>query len=165
MSEKRKSWQLSPEERAKLREIVKEEKTCERCCEDAASHLLHGDALCEDCYKGAKSLEDAERRASGRQIDYAELALGVEERDTEIGMLRADAATMAGEIERLTTALAAANAKIDELKRAGDALNASWWAEHADRVTAETNLGLAQSEARALREELRRMTMPDGGGM
>jgi len=83
----------------------------------------------------------------------------------EINMLRADAATMAGEIERLTTALTAANAKIDELKRAGDALNASWWAEHTDRVTAETNLGLAQSEARALRDEVRRLSAPDGGGM
>jgi len=72
----------------------------------------------------------------------------------EIGILRADAATMQAEIERLTTVLTIANAKIDELKAAGDALNASWWAEHTDRITAETNLGLCQSEARALRAEL-----------
>ena len=81
----------------------------------------------------------------------------------EIGMLRADAATMASEIERLSAELTKALAKIDELKKSGEALNASWWAEHTDRVTAETNLGLCQSETRALRDELHRANRMNWG--
>lgn len=59
----------------------------------------------------------------------------------EIEILRADAATMAAEIERLTKALEAAN---------------------ADRDRIAQQLALAQSEARGLREELRRLSAPMG---
>ena len=72
----------------------------------------------------------------------------------EIEILRADAATMQSEIERLTTALTTANAKIDELKKAGDELNRSWWDEHTERIQSDARLSLAQSEIKSLRSLL-----------
>lgn len=59
----------------------------------------------------------------------------------EIGMLRADAANMAAEIDRLTKALAAANTDRDRLAQ---------------------QLGMAQTEARGLRIELQRLSAPTG---
>lgn len=60
----------------------------------------------------------------------------------EIGMLRADAATMEAEIARLSDALAKANADRDRLAQ---------------------QLGIALSEARGLRIELQRLSAPNGG--
>lgn len=60
----------------------------------------------------------------------------------EIGILRADAANMAAEIDRLTKALAAANADRDRLAQ---------------------QLGMAQTEARGLRIELNRLGAPHAG--
>ena len=59
----------------------------------------------------------------------------------EIGMLRADAANLAAEIDRLTEALAASNADRDRLAQ---------------------QLGMAQTEARGLRIELQRLSAPNG---
>jgi predicted nucleic acid-binding Zn-ribbon protein len=60
----------------------------------------------------------------------------------EIGILRADAATMEAEIARLSDALAKANADRDRLAQ---------------------QLGMAQTEARGLRIELQRLSAPNGG--
>lgn len=68
----------------------------------------------------------------------------------EIGMLRADAATMAGEIERLSAELTKALAKIDELKALSDDLNRQYWEERTAHITAKTNLEMAQKEIKTL---------------
>ncbi len=66
------------------------QKMCDKCEEHEGTHRLFYEMLCDECYPRAKALSDAERRASGRQIDYAELALGIEERDAELARLRAE---------------------------------------------------------------------------
>lgn len=69
------------------------------------------------------------------------------------------------EVKRLTKALAAANADRDRMAQEFATLNQQYWNEHTDRVTAETNLGIAQSEARGLRQALHDLSIPTDGAI
>ena len=68
-------------------------------------------------------------------------------------------------MKRLTKALAAANADRDRMAQEFATLNQQYWNEHTDRVTAETNLGIAQSEARGLRQALHDLSIPTDGAI
>jgi len=125
---------------------LKEETLCERCLDQGATHRFFYEDLCDDCYANAKALSDAERRASGRQIDYAELALGVETRDAELAALRAQ---YAGSQAALTTALgelAEARADCARFEAALDAANKELAQARAERVDALNRLGAGQIE-------------------
>jgi len=69
-------------------------KACERCGDFSATQMVGGEDLCVECANRASRLRAADRRASSLGIDYAELALGVEERDAELVRLTAELAAM-----------------------------------------------------------------------
>lgn len=69
------------------------------------------------------------------------------------------------EVKRLTEALAAVNADRDRMAQEFATLNQQYWNEHTDRMTAETNLGIAQSEARGLRQALHDLSIPPDGAI
>lgn len=107
-------------------------RICERCGDYTATQMVSGEDLCVECANRQSKLNAAERRASSHGIDYAELALGVEERDAELASLRADLAEARADVQRFEQALDVSQRELAQAR--------------AERVDALNRLGAGQVE-------------------